>query len=60
LLSTTAPARESRNSQRSSGVHRIYDNPCDLVRNEELDFDIVTNMETHRDLVTSRRSIRFP
>ena len=31
---------------------RIYDNSCDLVRNEELDFlDIVTNMETHRDLV---------
>lgn len=43
------------------GVRRIYDNPCDLVRNEELDFlDIVTNMETHRDLVHLAAEHKIP
>ena len=43
------------------GVHRIYDDPCELVRHEELDFlDIVTNIETHRDLVHLAAEHRIP
>jgi predicted dehydrogenase len=31
---------------------RVYDDPCELVRHEEIDFvDVVTNAETHHDLV---------
>jgi predicted dehydrogenase len=35
------------------GISKVYENACDLIRQEPLDFvDIVTNAETHRELVT--------
>lgn len=43
------------------GIPHVYDNPCELVRNEDLDFlDIVTNAETHRDLVYLAAENRVP
>jgi predicted dehydrogenase len=43
------------------GIERVYDNPCDLVREEKLDFlDIVTSAETHHDLVCLAAQHRIP
>ncbi len=43
------------------GVSRVYDNPCDLAEGEDLDFfDIVTNAETHHDLVLLAAQHRKP
>src|SRR5262249_24353104 len=43
------------------GVKKVYDNPCDLMSQERLDFvDIVTNAETHHDLVCLSAQHRTP
>jgi predicted dehydrogenase len=43
------------------GIPRVYDNPCELIRGEQLDFlDVVTNAETHSDMVCLAAEHRLP
>lgn len=51
----------SKAERLAAGISRVYDDPRELMRNEALDFvDIVTSVETHRELVCLTAENRIP